>query len=272
VVRKGDGALLSRALHSTGCSGSELEIMRIGIFSDIHSNYEALTKVIAHYEKHPCDFYVCLGDVVGYGADPDICCELVKGFTKHTVLGNHDAAVSGRMNYAYYYDAARNALDWHSELISEDHMYWLKSLPYIEFLEELDVAFCHGSPVNMQDFDYVFSIEQAMQLTVHYDELAHITFIGHSHLTKAFGISKTGEVEDVSSTKIAFDKERKYIVTVGSVGQPRDYDNRACCTIYDSEKESVQYHRVDYDIEKAAKKIFESKLASNFGKRLFLGI
>lgn len=245
--------------------------MKLGVFSDIHSNYEALTKVVEFYEDNPCDLYVCLGDVVGYGANPDVCCEIVKELTTYTVLGNHDAAVSGRMNYAYYYDAARNALDWHADLITEDHMVWLKSLPYIERLDDMDVAFCHGSPINMQDFDYVFSIDQATQLVPHWDELAKITFIGHSHLTKSFALDPDG-AEDVTGPSIEFDPERKYIVTVGSVGQPRDYDNRACCTIYDADAGTINYTRLDYDIEKAAKKIFESKLASNFGKRLFLGI
>lgn len=245
--------------------------MRLGIFSDIHSNYEALTRVLEFYKANPCDLYVCLGDVVGYGADPDICCKLVQEITRYTVLGNHDAAVSGRMNYAYYYDAARNALDWHAELLSPEHIEWLKGLPYIEFIEDLDIAFCHGSPVNMEDFDYVFSIEQANQLVPHYEELAHITFIGHSHLTKSFALSPEGAT-DVTASSLQFEPDRKYIVTVGSVGQPRDYDNRACCTVFDTDTMRIEYTRLEYDIEKAAKKIFESKLASNFGKRLFLGI
>lgn len=245
--------------------------MKIGIFSDIHSNFEALTTVLEHYEENPCEFYACLGDVVGYGADPDICCKLVKEHARHTVLGNHDAAVSGRMNYAYYYDAARNALDWHAELLSTEHIDWLNELTYFERLEELDIAFCHGSPINYKEFDYVFSIEQANQLLPHYDELAHVTFIGHSHLTKSFALAPEG-AEDVTGPEIELDEDRKYIVTVGSVGQPRDYDNRACCTIYDTDEQKVTYARLEYDIEKAAKKIFESKLASNFGKRLFLGI
>ena len=87
--------------------------MRFGIFSDVHSNIEALTTVIAEYEKldEPIDQYFCLGDVVGYGANPNECCDIVKDIAEFTILGNHDAAVCGRMNYAFYYDAARNALE-----------------------------------------------------------------------------------------------------------------------------------------------------------------
>ena len=245
--------------------------MRIGILSDIHSNYEALKTVLDFYRQNPCDVYACLGDVVGYGAEPEICCGMVKDFVNYAVVGNHDAAVSGRMNYAYYYDAARNALDWHSELLSDDNITWLKSLPYLQMLDDGDVAFCHGSPINSEDFEYVFSIDQASALCPHYDKLAHVTFIGHSHLTKAFSLTPDG-AEDITDGVLHLKADRKYIVTVGSVGQPRDYDNRACCTIYDTDAQTITYFRHEYDIEKAAKKIFESKLASNFGKRLFLGI
>lgn len=245
--------------------------MRIGIFSDVHSNFEALTKVSEFYEENPCDFYACLGDVVGYGAEPDVCCDIVRKLTSYTVLGNHDAAVCGRMNYSYYYDAARNALDWHSELLSQDNLDWLKELPYLAHLEEHNVAFCHGSPINKEEFEYIFSIEQANQLVNHFDKLARVTFIGHSHLTKSFALTPDG-AEDITSPTLELRDNHKYIVTVGSVGQPRDYDNRACCTVFDTDAQRLTYFRIDYDIEKAAKKIFESKLASNFGKRLFLGI
>src|SRR5690554_7612888 len=119
--------------------------MKIGIFSDVHSNIEALDKVLEAYENLPydIDMYVCLGDVVGYGAEPNACCDRVREVAKYTILGNHDAAVCGRMNYAFYYDAARNALDWHAKQLRPEHHEWLKTLPYKEDWE--DVCFCHGS-------------------------------------------------------------------------------------------------------------------------------
>lgn len=97
--------------------------MRIGIFSDVHSNREALTTVVDFYKSldEPIDRYVCLGDVVGYCADPNACAEIVRELASVTILGNHDAAVCGRMNYAFYYDAARNALDWHAKQLEEHH-------------------------------------------------------------------------------------------------------------------------------------------------------
>ena len=244
--------------------------MKIGLFSDIHSNFNALQVVIDFYHDHPCDEYLCLGDVVGYGPQPDECCTLVRDFAKLTILGNHDAAVCGRMNYAYYYDAARNVLDYHARLLSPSNMAWLKQMPYL-FKHDEGFTICHGSPVDPQEFNYVFFIEQALQLVPRYDEFDHITFIGHSHLTKAFALTRDN-AEDITSNTLTFEPDKKYFVTVGSVGQPRDYDNRACCTIYDTETKTLQYFRIPYDIEDTVRKLFASEITYNFGKRLYLGI
>ena len=102
-------------------------------------------------------------------------------------------------------------------------------------------------------------------------ELPEVTFIGHSHLCKAFAIGN-GEVNDVVAQKFGIRRGYKYIISVGSVGQPRDYDNRACFVICDTDARTVEYTRVEYDIETSAQKIFDADLALNFGKRLFLGV
>lgn len=244
--------------------------MKIGLFSDIHSNLNALQVVIDFYKANPCDEYLCLGDVVGYGPQPDECCDVVRNFANVTILGNHDAAVCGRMGYAYYYDAARNVIDYHARLLGESNMAWLKQLPYMHKHAE-GFTICHGSPIEPQEFNYVFFIEQAQQLLPFYDSLDHITFIGHSHLTKAFSLTPES-AEDITSNTITFDPDKKYFVTVGSVGQPRDYDNRACCTIYDTETKTIQYYRLPYDIEGTVRKLFDSEITYNFGKRLYMGI
>ena len=246
--------------------------MRIGIFSDVHSNIEALNTVVQRYEEleAPVDMFVCLGDVVGYGADPNDCCDVVRELAEYTILGNHDAAVCGRMNYAFYYDAARNALDWHAKQLREEHHEWLRSLSYREDYENL--AFCHGSPVNLEYFDYVFNVYQASQLIEHWDDLQPITFIGHSHLTKAFSLDRDRGAAEVQGPVLQFEEGKKYVVTVGSVGQPRDNDNRACFGVYDAGGNTFSYHRAEYDIRSAARKIFESDLSSDFAKRLFFGI
>lgn len=246
--------------------------MKVGIFSDVHSNIEALRAVRAVYEglDFEIDKFVCLGDVVGYGADPNACCDIVREIAEITILGNHDAAVCGRMNYAFYYDAARNALDWHAKQLREEHHEWLKTLPYKQ--EWADVAFCHGSPVNLEDFEYVFNVHQATQLINHWDALKQVTYIGHSHLTKAFSLHPDQGAVELEGNVLQFDDDHKYVVTVGSVGQPRDNDNRACFGVFDTDELTFTYHRTEYDIRSAAKKIFESDLSSDFAKRLFFGI
>lgn len=244
--------------------------MRYAIFSDIHSNLEALEAVLAFYKEQQLDRVICLGDVVGYGADPNRCCDLVREVADVTILGNHDAAVCGRMDYSYYYEAARDALDWTHKTLTPEHVEWLASLPYFEL--EDDIMWCHGSPLGMEAFDYMFSLEQALMLTERFEEMKRVTFIGHSHLTISFAYTPEG-ARRILYPSIDTNTDEKFIITVGSVGQPRDYDCRACCTIYDSESRILEYHRLDYDVSQAAEKIINTPiLAPSFGKRLFLGI
>ncbi len=243
--------------------------MRIAVLSDVHSNIEALTEVLRAAESERVDRMVCLGDVVGYGAAVNECCELVRAHCEVTLLGNHDAAVAGRMDYSYYYDAARHALDWSASIISQENAAWLRSLPFTYRIGE--VGFSHGSPVDPRAYEYIFALEQARELTPHVEHLPEVTFIGHSHLCKAFSLAD-GEVYDVVAQKFGLRQGSRYIVSVGSVGQPRDYDNRACFVVCDTDARTVEYRRVEYDIEASAQRIFDADLALNFGRRLFLGV
>ena len=244
--------------------------MRIAIFSDVHGNQEALVEVAAAIRAGAPDRVMCLGDVVGYGASPNECCDMVREISEAVLLGNHDAAVAGRMDYAYYYDAARRALDWTAARITPENLVWLRSLPYTH--RTGSIGFCHGSPILPAEYDYVFALEQARELLPHFQRLPEVTFIGHSHLCKAFALSADGEVTDLGVGRVQLPPDRRHIISVGSVGQPRDYDYRACFVTYDDDARVVEYHRVAYDIERAARKIFDSKLAVNFGRRLYLGV
>jgi predicted phosphodiesterase len=245
--------------------------MRFGIFSDVHANIEALTAVKVAFEKENIDHYLCAGDVVGYGASPNECVNGVLELTKDVVVGNHDAAVAGLMDYSYYYEAARKVLDAHKRALSPENIAWLKQLPYSRRFPEYDLTLCHGSPIAQEEFDYIFLPEQAYALLPFYNELSHITFIGHSHLCRVFALSRTS-VQEIANKTFKFEKDKKYIVSVGSVGQPRDYDNRASYTIYDSNENIFWFKRVEYDIETAASKIFALGLEKNFGNRLFIGV
>ena len=154
--------------------------MRIGIFSDTHANYEALSAVLEAYRSEHIDCFYCLGDTVGYGGSPNECADLVRKVAKKTILGNHDAAVAGRMDYSYYYEAARHALDAHSKMLTSENLAWLKSLTYQEKLTDIGVDLCHGSPVRLEEFEYIFAPEQARECLPIWEELGHLTLIGHS--------------------------------------------------------------------------------------------
>jgi predicted phosphodiesterase len=245
--------------------------MRLGILSDIHANYEALSASVEAFKSENIEQYYCLGDTVGYGGSPNECADVVRDLVRATILGNHDAAVAGRMDYSYYYEAARHALDTHAQLLSADNMEWLRGLPYQLRLDAQDVLLCHGSPVRLEEFEYIFAPEQARECLPIYDELAHITLIGHSHLCKVFALTPTS-VEELPPVDFELNPEKKYIVSVGSVGQPRDYDNRASFTVYDSNAKRFEFKRVEYDIETAAEKVLRAKLERNFAHRLFIGV
>jgi diadenosine tetraphosphatase ApaH/serine/threonine PP2A family protein phosphatase len=247
--------------------------MRVAIFSDIHSNLAALETVLAAYRDLDVERYVCLGDVVGYGPFPQECCELVRPLVATCIIGNHDAAVAGRLDYAYYYDAARTALDHHQAQLSRDNLEWLRSLPYMERWQ--GYCFCHGSPINAEAFDYVFNPSQAFGLLRHFEALARVTFIGHSHLTKSFALDPESDypVEEIEGDVLHFGDGRKYIVTVGSVGQPRDGDARACFTVLDTEADTLEFHRAEYEVTRTVRAVLaDPKLSPDFGKRLLLGI
>ncbi len=245
--------------------------MRIGIFSDIHANYEALSAVLAAYDDEKIDNFLCAGDVVGYGASPNECVDLVRSITDQVVLGNHDAAVAGRMDYSYYYEAARKVLDLHATRLTKENMAWLRQLPYRREYTDIGTTLCHGSPVREEEFDYIFTAEQAYAVLPFYQNFNHITCIGHSHLCRVFALSPT-TVEEIAHSRFVIDPDRKYIISVGSVGQPRDYDNRATYTVYDTDTHEFLFRRVEYDIETSAAKIFEAQLERNFGNRLFIGV
>ena len=245
--------------------------MRLGIFSDIHANYEALSSVMEAYKTERIDTFYCLGDTVGYGGSPNECANLVRSVAQATILGNHDAAVAGRMDYSYYYDAARQALDTHATLLTEENMSWLRGLPYTEKLDDIGVHLCHGSPVRLEEFEYIFAPEQARECLSIWDELGDLTLIGHSHLCKVFALTPD-TVEELAEDDFSLEPGIKYIVSVGSVGQPRDYDNRASYTVYDTDAKRFEFKRIEYDIEAAAEKVLRINLERNFAQRLFIGV
>jgi diadenosine tetraphosphatase ApaH/serine/threonine PP2A family protein phosphatase len=243
--------------------------LRTAIVTDIHGNLAALNEVVALGEQLGAQRWVCLGDTVGYGAEPNECCDIVRERASFSLLGNHDAAVAGRMNYDYYYEAAREALDWTKERLSAPNRAWLASLPYT--VREGWVEYCHGSPLEPEQYEYIFLLEQAEELISVLGDLADVTFIGHSHLPRAYALTADG-AKSVLDDVVELKPGAKYIVSIGSVGQPRDGDPRACFGILDDVERTLTYHRVEYDIERTSDRILQAGLSEHFARRLFAGV
>lgn len=242
--------------------------MRMAIISDIHSNIEALTVAFEWIDDNDIDQVVCLGDVVGYGADPNPCCELIRERVDVTLLGNHDAATIGVMDIGYYYDAARDAIFWTRNNLSDENFRWLYALPYTHMQD--NAAYFHSAPIRPSGFFYVVQTKDALAHTAVYPKLKDWNFVGHSHLTNQYMLNDK-RAKDVSGRRLSLKSERKFIVNVGSVGQPRDRDNRLCFGVFDTDEQTFEHIRLEYDIESAAKKIQAAGLDQKFAKRLFVG-
>ena len=243
--------------------------MRIGVITDIHANLQALQAVLKDLEDAQIDYLACLGDVVGYGGQPDECCTLIRRSADVTIRGNHDAAVSKQMDYSFYRQAAREALDEHRSCLSDENLAWLAALPSYEIVQ--DVMFCHGAPPRIEAFDYLFTKQQVTPLVERYAEQAWVTFIGHSHLCKGFEFTPEGATE-MLKTRYPLKSTSKYIISAGSVGQPRDYDARACSVVLDLANSEFEYRRVPYDFEAAGSMIRKRGISPAFAQRLALGV
>lgn len=242
--------------------------MRTGIVSDIHANLEALQTTLATLPRLKVDRIVCLGDLVGYGGNPEEVVSLLRPLLDGCVVGNHDAAASGLMDYSYYYEAAREVLDWTASQLSPDNRQWLKAQPYI--LMEEDVCFVHGEPVRPEGFGYLYAQPEVDKLLDFYGMLRPVTFVGHSHLRRVYELS-TSEAISLPEENLTLRPDRKYIIAVGSVGQPRDYDPRVSFVIHDDATRRIEFYRVAYDIDSAANRILSVGLPEYFATRLYSG-
>ncbi len=227
--------------------------MRIGIISDIHSNLEALEVMLKRLAAEKADSIYCLGDIVGYGANPNECVERVREVCPVSILGNHDAACTGHTSTEYFNSYARSAIEWTGRVLSEDNLTYLKSLPLTH--ADNDLFLVHATPKEPAAWNYITSQAEARP---HLDLLDHGTtaFIGHSHVPARF--------EDAAA--------RKTIINVGSIGQPRDRDPRACCGLYDTATGTFDWIREVYPVQEAARKIRHAGLPEFLAVRLFIGM
>ncbi len=241
--------------------------MRYGIVSDIHSNLEALEAVLDALSKEKIDKYICVGDIVGYGADARACIKKVRQLNIVTVLGNHDAGCIGFTDLSYFNERAKAAVIWTKEILSQSDLEYLKTLRLV--IEMGDFTLAHGTLDNPEAFHYMLDTYWASRS---FDAMkTRILFVGHSHVPGIFE-HKKGNLKYFHQEKIKPSKNAKYIVNTGSVGQPRDGDSRACFVIYDTLHDEICIKRVEYDIEKAKDKILKASLPPMLADRLSRGM
>ena len=243
--------------------------MRIAVLSDIHSNLEALETVLQHALEQRADRYVCLGDVVGYGASPNECIELLKSLPAcPCVLGNHDAAVLKiPLNMK---PVARQSINWTREILTADNLWFLKEME--DVIKWDKISFCHSNPYRPRNWYYVS--EKTYISSSFARSKAKILFVGHTHIPVAITRKNFFCVyirDPMHSMVVPAAERNRQIFNCGSVGQPRDGDPRASYLIYDDEKMEIEFYRVEYDHKRAAEKILVAGLHESFASRLAMG-
>jgi diadenosine tetraphosphatase ApaH/serine/threonine PP2A family protein phosphatase len=245
--------------------------LRAAVLSDIHANRQALEAVLAAVEEAEVDQVWCLGDLVGYGADPDACVALARERCSLCLVGNHDLALLGALDVSTFSEAAAAAVAWSREQVSEGTIEFLATLE--PAASQNGVGLAHASPRDPV-WEYVLSTDQAEAGLDAQEE--RVGLIGHSHIALYFmrapgsrrGYAQGAQAGDGNEIEIA---EGEWLLNPGSVGQPRDGDSRAAWLELDTESWRVRYHRVPYDIEGAAAAIRAAGLPDVLAERLEVG-
>jgi predicted phosphodiesterase len=239
--------------------------MRYAIIGDIHANLEALDVVMADTKAQRCTHYACVGDVVGYGANPKECLEIVRSMALPCVKGNHDEYCSTEDTLEGFNPHAAEAVFWTRKQLSEEDKQWLRDLKYIRLVGSFSMV--HATLDGPQRWGYVFD-RLAAAASFTYQNTA-VCFFGHTHVPVAF--IRDSVVRGGTYSKFKVEAGRKYFVNVGSVGQPRDGNPAAAYVIYDLNEGSIELRRIMYDIPKAQGKIRAAGLPERLADRLALG-
>ncbi len=237
----------------------------VAIISDIHANLPALQAVIAHIENQGISERVCLGDVVGYGAQPMECIDLVRASGFQTILGNHDASVAADILPEGFSDLTAQSILWTREALDAEHRAWLRSLPLTLCAGDFEAV--HASLHHPLEWNYILGADAAALHFKH--QRKEICFIGHSHIPAMYMEGQECALDLTSLESLR--KGRKQVVNVGSVGQPRDKNPDACYLIYRRAQADVWWRRVPYDIEAAQRAIAAAGLPGKHAHRLSLG-
>ncbi len=243
--------------------------MRYGLFSDVHANTDAFRAVLESLKGERIDRYIFGGDIVGYGAEPKECIRLLRDLIETEgcicVAGNHDYAVCHKSNHDRYTRYAREAVEWTRTKLDQAEMDFLAGLELVSATEHLTVV--HASLDDPAQWSYILDIDDAYPNFKFFQQV--ICFTGHSH--KPIVFKADDNVDWSLDATFTLQPGAKYIVNIGSVGQPRDGNPRAAFAVYDTDSSTVEIKRVDYDIASAQKKIVDAGLPVWLAERLKIG-
>jgi diadenosine tetraphosphatase ApaH/serine/threonine PP2A family protein phosphatase len=241
--------------------------MRYAVLSDVHANLEALRAVLADC-RGEVDAVVCLGDIVGYGADPEAALDLLAERAGPMVAGNHDVAVAGRLALDWFNPVARAAVEWTAERLDGSQRAYLGGLPLSAIVGEATLV--HASPLHPEEWEYLITPEEGFSAFAGFD--TRLCFVGHSHRSACWSIGSSGPAWTAGVFDARLESGRRYLVNVGSVGQPRDRDPRACYAIWDSDARRILIRRVSYPTDETRRKILAARLPRLLADRLQRGI
>lgn len=241
--------------------------MKYAIFGDIHANLEAFEAVLEHAQAQGCESYVCMGDIVGYNANPSECLELVRAMDCPVVKGNHDEDSTrlddGKGNTN---PIAREAQQWTYNQLTQEQRDWLQNLRYVRQVEKFTIV--HSSLDQPQQWHYISNKFDAMASMAY--QFTQLCFIGHSHIPQIY-VRETGVELLDGVMEITLEDTKKYLINVGAVGQPRDGEWMASYCVYDSATKTASIQRVEYDIASTQAKIIAAGLPESLALRLSEG-
>lgn len=243
--------------------------MRYAVISDIHSNLEALSAVLDRLAGMKVDVTYCLGDIVGYNANPNECIDILRSEGIRCLMGNHDSRAAGLEEPDDFNPSAARAVLWTREQLTPENRQFLHDLP--REIQAAGIVLMHGS---LHDTDeYILTANDVRDQFRALRELSSPTligFFGHTHVRAAFSLSN-GAILIEQDENIRFSDDRSYLINPGSVGQPRDGDPRAAFVVYDPDARELSFHRAEYDIKACQDKIIRAGLPPRLAERLAIG-
>ncbi len=237
------------------------------ILSDIHANIEALTSVLLAAEKEG-EIAYCLGDIIGYGPNPSECLEVMRRYSPLTVMGNHETAVLHPGMTAVFNPEARKAVFWTTEHIFEEDLEQIRSFPLTK--NQGNIILLHSNLIEPERWHYLNSDED-LEANLHCVGDGQVCFFGHTHVPGIYRLKNNQFSSLPIDKEVKLEPEGKYLINVGSVGQPRDKDPRAAYCIFDPDAKTVAIRRVGYDFRATQRKIIDADLPAVLASRLSSG-